>query len=83
MGLYGFFRYRAVNTGRNAGISYIPLTDDRIDSFLYYPVIAEMWKQHEVWDGTYTVDDLINAHIILDLKTENTIRLRESAGNKS
>ena len=32
-----------------------------VDEFLFLPVMAGMWRQHEVWDGTYTVDDLLDA----------------------
>ena len=32
-----------------------------VDEFLFLPVMAGMWRQHEVWDGTYTIDDLLDA----------------------
>jgi hypothetical protein len=38
-----------------------------------------MWKQHEVWDGTYTLDDLLDAHEILAIKSENEARAMEAA----
>jgi hypothetical protein len=38
-----------------------------------------MWQQHETWDGTYTLDDLLNAHEILAVKNENEHRAREAA----
>ncbi|HID0823812.1 TPA: DUF6889 family protein [Clostridium botulinum] len=38
-----------------------------------------MWKQHEVWDGTYTLDDLLDAHEILSVKNENERRASEAA----
>jgi hypothetical protein len=38
-----------------------------------------MWKQHEVWDGTYTLDDLMDAHEILAVKQENQRRAEEYA----
>ena len=41
------------------------------------PVIAGIWKQHEAFDGTYVVDDLLAAHEMLDLKAENEFRWRE------
>jgi hypothetical protein len=31
-----------------------------VDEFLFLPVSAGMWKQHELWDGTYTLDDLLD-----------------------
>lgn len=35
-----------------------------------------MWKQKEIYDGTYNVWDLLDAHEMLDLKEENTARAR-------
>jgi hypothetical protein len=29
-------------------------------------VIEGLWKQHEVWDGTYTLDDLLDAQEIIE-----------------
>ena len=26
----------------------------------YVPVVQQMWKQHELWDGTYKFNDLID-----------------------
>jgi hypothetical protein len=43
-----------------------------------------MWQQHEVFDGTYTLDDLLDAHEILAMKYENQNRAQEAtevAGN--
>ena len=42
--------------------------------WVYAPVIAGMWKQHELWDGTYTLDDLIDAHEMLLVGNENKRR---------
>jgi len=36
-----------------------------------------MWRQHEVWDGTYTFSDLMNAHEILIVQAENRRRAEE------
>lgn len=36
-----------------------------------------MWKQHEVWDGTYTFSDLLDAHEMLAIKNENQHRAEE------
>jgi len=38
-----------------------------------------MWKQHEVWDGTYSLDDLLDAHEIMAVKSENERRASEAA----
>ena len=38
------------------------------------PVSAGMWKQHELWDGTYTLDDLLDAAELIRVKHENEWR---------
>jgi hypothetical protein len=37
-----------------------------------------LWRQHEAWDGTYTLADLIDAHEYLDVKEENERRLERA-----
>jgi len=39
--------------------------------------MAKMWKQYEVWDGTYTLDDLCDAHEMLAVMHENERRANE------
>ena len=46
-------------------------------------MIAGMWQQHEVWDGTYTLEDLLDAHEILSVKNENMRRVQEAAAQRS
>jgi hypothetical protein len=41
--------------------------------------MAGMWKQHQLWDGTYDLDDLLDAHEILEIQNENTLRAEEAA----
>ena len=33
-----------------------------------------MWKQHETFDGTYSLDDLLDAHEVLAITEENRKR---------
>jgi Family of unknown function (DUF6889) len=33
-------------------------------------VLAGLWWQRETFDGTYDMDDLLDAHEMLDLKAE-------------
>ena len=33
-----------------------------------------MWKQHELWDGTYTMDDLLDAAELIQVRRENEER---------
>lgn len=30
------------------------------DGVLFLPVALGYWQQHELWDGTYTLDDLMD-----------------------
>lgn len=46
---------------------------------MYAPVIAGKWKQHELWDGTYTFGDLLDIHEIMIVEEENRRRAREYA----
>jgi len=41
--------------------------------------MSGMWKQKETFDGTYTGDDLLEAHEILDVKEETERRWQEYA----
>ena len=33
-----------------------------LDDWVFAPVMAGDWKQKEVWDGTYMIDDLFDWH---------------------
>jgi hypothetical protein len=37
-----------------------------------------MWRQHELWDGTYTFDDLLDAREIIEVREENRRRAEEA-----
>lgn len=43
------------------------------------PVMAKLWKQHETWDGTYTLDDLLDVREMMAVQEENQTRAREAA----
>ena len=38
-----------------------------------------MWRQHQVFDGTYNLDDLLDAHEILSVTHENERRSYEAS----
>ena len=42
-----------------------------------------MWKQHELWDGTYTLDDLLDAVELIQVQQENEKRANDAARNRS
>ena len=31
-------------------------------------MIEGFWQQHELWDGTYSFEDLLDIHEVLDLR---------------
>ena len=43
------------------------------------PVAAGFWKQHELWDGTYTLDDLLDIVELIRVRNENQIRAAEAS----
>ena len=38
-----------------------------------------MWKQHELWDGTYTLDDLLDIVELIRARRENEARAAAAA----
>ena len=50
-----------------------------LDAFLFLPVVAGMWKQHELWDGTYTLDDLLDIAELAGVRRINEKRAAEAA----
>lgn len=45
-----------------------------MDALLVRPVEAGMWRLHETFDGTYIIDDLMDACEMLDVKEANQMR---------
>lgn len=37
--------------------------------FLYLPVMEKYWQQHQMWDGTYDFEDLLNVHKLINVKS--------------
>ena len=48
-----------------------------VAAFAFAPGIDGMWRHHEVFDGTYDIDDLLDAHEIIEVKHENGRRFNE------
>ena len=40
---------------------------------------AGLWQQHELWDGTYTLDDFLDAVELIQVRRENENRAAEAA----
>jgi hypothetical protein len=51
-----------------------PVNYPNLDAMLMRPVDAGMWKLHETFDGTYTIDDLLDINEVLDVRAENRYR---------
>ena len=50
-----------------------------MDEFLFVPVAAGLWRQHELWDGTYTLDDLLDIAELIRVQNENQARAAEAS----
>ena len=69
----GIFRRRRVGfVSRPAG--FIPAEAANIDEMAFLPVAAGYWRQHEMWDGTYTLDDLMDIVELIQVSNENQWR---------
>ena len=44
--------------------------------------MAGHWRQHELWDGTYTLDDLADMHEIMLVQAENEQILQDYAKSR-
>ena len=49
-----------------------------IDELAFLPVAAGFWRQHELWDGTYTLDDLLDILELIQVSRENERRIKEA-----
>lgn len=45
-----------------------------LNPLLWRPIGAGLWRQHEIFDGTYDVGDLLEILEYLDVKEENMRR---------
>ena len=46
------------------------------------PVAAGIWRQHEMWDGTYNLDDLWDIIELMQVQHENERRSMDAVKNK-
>ena len=60
-------------------LGYEPVKCPNIDEFLFLPVAAGYWRQHELWDGTYTLDDLLDITEMIRVMRENERRAAKAA----
>ena len=75
-----FFRRKGLGLpSRDPG--FLTAECPNVDAFLFLPVSAGMWRQHELWDGTYTLDDLLDIVELIQVRRENEKRAAEAAGS--
>jgi len=43
------------------------------------PVAKKFWKQHELWDGTYTLEDFLDIMELITVMDENEYREQENS----
>ena len=60
------------------GTGFLPAEAPNLDGLAFLPVAAGLWRQHELWDGTYTLDDLLDAVELIQVTRENERRAAES-----
>lgn len=77
MGSVGFFRREQLPFEPVLDVNWIVAEPANYDPYLFAPVLAGMWKQHETWDGTYTLQDLLDAHEMMIVRAENERRHQE------
>ncbi len=77
LGAGRFFRRRRTECSARR-CDYVPVSCQNIDEFLFLPVALGYWKQHELWDGTYTLDDLLDIAELAEVRMENETRAMET-----
>ena len=60
MGRFRFFRRKELGFTPKVERAWQAVEPVNYDAFLYTPVAEGLWQQHEVWDGTYTLEDLLD-----------------------
>ena len=43
------------------------------------PVLAKLWQQHQTWDGTYNLTDLLDIREAMIVENENKRRAQEAS----
>ena len=54
------------------------MSPPNLDEFVFLPVAAGLWRQHELWDGTYTLDDLLDIVELIRVRRENENRAADA-----
>ena len=75
----GFFRREPLGFSFSARRKYVPATCVNVDDMLFAPVLGGYWRQHETYDGTYNLDDLLDIIEVMQVQAENEERARQVA----
>ena len=74
------------DVGQSRGIAdeirYYLRRPSNVSEYLFAPVMAGHWRQHELWDGTYTLDDLADMHEIMLVQAENEQIMQDYAKSR-
>ena len=73
---FGYVQARAVKLNE-----FLTAECPDLDEFLFLPVTLGLWRQHELWDGTYTLDDLLDAVELICVRRENEKRAQAQVGS--
>lgn len=78
--LFGFFRRDQLWYAdlTDSGASFPVASFPTLNALLWRPIAAGLWRQHETFDGTYDIGDLLDVLEFLDVKEENERRHRAS-----
>lgn len=79
MGCRRFFRRKPLGFDPVDEVNWIIAEPANYDAYLFAPVVAGFWRQKETWDGTYSLEDLIDIHELMAVRSENERRQREQA----
>lgn len=79
MGCFRFFRRQELSFRPVQEVNWQIVEPSNYDAYLFAPVVDGMWRQHELWDGTYSLEDLLDAHEVMTVRAENERRAREQA----
>ncbi|MFC3768360.1 DUF6889 family protein [Paenibacillus sp. GCM10012303] len=78
-----FFRRKPLSFISRGALEYVPARLENISEFVYAPVIAGFWTHRDLIDGVFTLDDLLDAHEMLEVRHENERRAYEAARQRN
>ncbi len=74
VGYWRFFRRKPLGFNYVPPVFFLAAHPENLDQYLHAPWLSKHWRQHELWDGTYTLDDLADYHEMMLVSSENDNR---------